>query len=36
MRPKLAAMLREALAPYDTGDGVILDSSVWIVTASAA
>jgi hypothetical protein len=29
-------MLREALAPYDTGEGVILDSSVWIITASAA
>jgi SAM-dependent methyltransferase len=36
LRPKLGAMLREALAPYDTGNGVILDSSVWIITASAA
>ena len=36
MRPKLAAMLREALAPYETGNGVSLDSSVWIITASAA
>jgi SAM-dependent methyltransferase len=36
MRPKLEALLREALAPYDTGDGVYLDSSVWFVTASAA
>jgi SAM-dependent methyltransferase len=36
MRPQLAALLREALGPYDTGEGVVLDSSVWIVTASAA
>ncbi len=35
MRPKLEALLREALAPYDTGDGVILDSSVWFITATA-
>jgi SAM-dependent methyltransferase len=36
MRPKLAALLREALAPYATADGVALEASVWIVTASAA
>src|SRR5581483_333972 len=36
LRPKLEGLLREALAPYDTGDGVFLDSSVWFVTASAA
>jgi ubiquinone/menaquinone biosynthesis C-methylase UbiE len=36
LRPKLESMLREALAPYETAEGVILDSSVWIVTASAA
>ncbi|HEV2591991.1 MAG TPA: class I SAM-dependent methyltransferase [Gaiellaceae bacterium] len=36
MRPKLEALLREALAPYATGDGVFLDSSVWFITASAA
>jgi SAM-dependent methyltransferase len=36
MRPKLEAVLREALAPYETDEGVILDSSVWIITASAA
>jgi ubiquinone/menaquinone biosynthesis C-methylase UbiE len=36
MRPKLEALLREALEPYATPDGVILDSSVWFVTASAA
>jgi ubiquinone/menaquinone biosynthesis C-methylase UbiE len=35
MRPKLEALLREALAPYDTGDGVFLDSSVWFITATA-
>jgi len=36
MRPKLEALLREALAPYDTGDGVYLDSSVWFITARPA
>lgn len=36
MRPKLAALLREALAPYETDDGVILDSSIWVITAAAA
>jgi len=36
MRPKLEELLREALAPYETGEGVILDSSVWFITASAA
>jgi hypothetical protein len=35
MRPKLEALLREALAPYETDDGVILDSSVWFITATA-
>jgi SAM-dependent methyltransferase len=35
MRPKLEALLREALMPYDTGDGVFLDSSVWFITATA-
>jgi ubiquinone/menaquinone biosynthesis C-methylase UbiE len=35
MRPQLEALLREALAPYDTGDGVFLDSSVWFITATA-
>jgi SAM-dependent methyltransferase len=32
---KIAAAVREALAPYATRDGVKLDSSVWIVRASA-
>lgn len=35
IRPKLEALLREALSPYETADGVILDSSVWIITATA-
>ncbi|HEY2324801.1 MAG TPA: class I SAM-dependent methyltransferase [Thermoanaerobaculia bacterium] len=34
MRPHLEALLREALAPYETADGVILDSSVWFITAT--
>ncbi|HKU59508.1 MAG TPA: class I SAM-dependent methyltransferase [Gaiellaceae bacterium] len=36
MRPQLEALLREALAPYETPNGVILDSSVWFITATAA
>jgi SAM-dependent methyltransferase len=36
MRPQLARLLRDALAPYETADGVIAGSSVWIVTARAA
>jgi SAM-dependent methyltransferase len=35
IRPKLEALLREALAPYETAGGVILDSSVWFITATA-
>lgn len=35
MRPQLEALLREALTPYDTAAGVILDSSVWFITATA-
>jgi SAM-dependent methyltransferase len=35
MRPKLAALLREALAQFVTPDGVYADSSVWVVTARA-
>jgi SAM-dependent methyltransferase len=34
MRPRLEALLREALGPFDTGDGVVAGSSTWIVTAS--
>jgi ubiquinone/menaquinone biosynthesis C-methylase UbiE len=33
LKPRLAALLREALAEFDTGDGVVAQSSTWIVTA---
>jgi SAM-dependent methyltransferase len=36
LRPKLSGLLRDALAPFVTPDGVFADSSVWIVTARAA
>jgi SAM-dependent methyltransferase len=36
MRPRLAGLLREGLAEFETPDGVIANSSVWIVTARAA
>jgi len=36
MRPRLANLLREALAEFETSDGLIANSSVWIVTARAA
>jgi len=36
LRPKLTRLLREALAEFETPDGVIASSSVWIVTARAA
>ncbi len=35
LRPKLAELLREALAQFVTDDGVLAGSSVWVVTASA-
>ena len=35
MRPRLAELLREALAEFATDDGVIAQSSTWIVTARA-
>jgi SAM-dependent methyltransferase len=35
MRPRLGALLREALAQFQTPDGVWADSSVWVVTARA-
>ncbi len=35
MRPRLAALLRPALAQFETPDGVFADSSVWVVTARA-
>jgi ubiquinone/menaquinone biosynthesis C-methylase UbiE len=36
MRPRLAELLREALADFVTPQGVVANSSVWIVTARAA
>jgi hypothetical protein len=36
IRPKLEALLQEALAEFETADGVIAGSSTWIVTARAA
>ena len=33
IRPKLESLLRDALAEFETGDGVIAGSSTWIVTA---
>lgn len=35
MRPKLAELLRPALAQFETGEGVVAGSSVWVVTATA-
>jgi ubiquinone/menaquinone biosynthesis C-methylase UbiE len=35
LKPQLAALLREALAEFDTGAGVVADSSTWIVTAQS-
>jgi len=34
-RPRVAAAVREALAPYATADGVRLQAAAWIVTARA-
>jgi SAM-dependent methyltransferase len=34
-RPKVAAAVRDALAPYATADGVSLPAAAWIVTARA-
>jgi SAM-dependent methyltransferase len=34
-RPKVAAAVREALAPHATGEGVRMASAAWIVTARA-
>lgn len=36
MRPQLSELLRGALADLETPDGVIANSSVWVVTACAA
>jgi len=35
VRPRLETLLREALAPLETADGVVAASSTWIVTARA-
>jgi SAM-dependent methyltransferase len=35
IRPELASLLRDALAGFETGDGVVADSSTWVVTARA-
>jgi len=35
MRPRLAELLRPALAQFETEGGVVAGSSVWVVTASA-
>jgi SAM-dependent methyltransferase len=35
LRPKLAKLLREALAQFETPEGVYAGSSVWVVTARA-
>ncbi len=35
LRPKLAALLRGALAVFETPEGVFADSSAWIITARA-
>jgi SAM-dependent methyltransferase len=34
MKPKLRELLRPVLAEFETGDGVVAQSSVWVVTAS--
>ena len=33
VRPTVAAAIREAIAPFDTPDGVRMGSAIWIVTA---
>ena len=33
LKPEVIAALREALAPYDRGDGVWCPSSTWFITA---
>ena len=36
LRPRLSALLHDALAQFVTPEGVFADSSVWIITARAA
>ena len=33
MTPELERLLRDALAPYATPEGIVLQSSTWIVAA---
>jgi len=34
--PRVAAAVREAVAPFVTADGIRMPSASWIVTATAA
>lgn len=36
IRPELEERLREALRPYASADGVVLDSSTWVISASSS
>jgi ubiquinone/menaquinone biosynthesis C-methylase UbiE len=36
IRPQLEELLREALRPYESEDGVVLGSSTWIISASSS
>ena len=36
IRPKLEALLRDALRPYESENGVVLGSSTWIISASSS
>jgi ubiquinone/menaquinone biosynthesis C-methylase UbiE len=34
IRPRLEELLREALRPYESQDGIVLSSSTWVISAS--
>jgi ubiquinone/menaquinone biosynthesis C-methylase UbiE len=36
IRPKLEQLLRDALRPYESRDGVVLGSSTWVISASSS
>jgi SAM-dependent methyltransferase len=36
LRPQLAELLRETLAEFETPNGIVGDSSTWVITASAS
>jgi SAM-dependent methyltransferase len=36
IRPELERLLREALQPYESQDGVVLSSSTWVISASSS